>query len=353
MTSDAILLVGHGSREKSGNDEIEAFAQQWRVSQPAWRIEVCFIEFSEITMSEGLRRAAHGSQRVLVVPLILNAAGHVKMDIPQAIDGARLKFPQVQFLYAPHLSACDHILSILKRRLKGAMQALDMPDPQTTGVVILGRGSSDRQANGDMAKMARWVMEETDHELVDLAFTGITWPRLEKAVQRQSLLGMTQVVVLPYYLFNGTLVERITKQVANLRTQYPTIRFTSTAYFGFEREIFELLEERVNDLKRGKAESLMPCDGCKYREFGVENGMGGHHHDDAVPHNHDHDHAHDHAHDHPHEHAHPAVQTVIQIHPQPQDSGHDRRHKATHDHTHDHTHGHDHDHSHPHPHNHA
>lgn len=181
MTSDTILLVGHGSREKSGNDEIEAFAQQWRVRQPAWRIEICFIEFSEITMSEGLRRAANGSQRVLVVPLILNAAGHVKMDIPQAIDGARLKFPQVQFLYAPHLSACDHILSIVKRRLKGAMQALDMPDPQTTGVVILRRGSSDRQANGDMAKMARWVMEETDHELVDLAFTGITWPRLEKS----------------------------------------------------------------------------------------------------------------------------------------------------------------------------
>ena len=318
MTSDTILLVGHGSREKSGNDEIETFAQQWRVRQPGWRIEICFIEFSEITMSEGLRRAANGSQRVLVVPLILNAAGHVKMDIPQAIDGARLKFPQVQFLYAPHLSACDHILSILKRRLKGAMQALDMPDPQTTGVVILGCGSSDRQANGDMAKMARWV-------------------------------------VLPYYLFNGTLVERITKQVANLKTQYPTIRFTSTAYFGFEREVFELLEERVNDLKRGKAASLMPCDGCKYREFGVENGMGGHHHDDAVPHNHDHDHAHDH----PHEHAHPAVQAVIQIHRQPQDHAHDPAHSHSHDHPHEatpehnHNHAHDHGHDHPHPHKHA
>ena len=151
MTADTILLVGHGSREKSGNDEIESFAQLWRARQPSWRIEICFIEFSEFTMSEGLRRAASGSERVMVVPLILNAAGHVKMDIPQAIDGARLKFPQVQFLYAPHLTACDHLLSILKRRLKGAMQALDMPDPTTTGVVILGRGSSDRQANGEMA----------------------------------------------------------------------------------------------------------------------------------------------------------------------------------------------------------
>lgn len=324
MTSDTILLVGHGSREKSGNDEIETFAQQWRARQPGWRIEICFIEFSDITMSEGLRRAATGSQRVMVVPLILNAAGHVKMDIPQAIDGARLKFSGVQFLYAPHLTACDQILSIIKRRLKGAMQALDMPDPTTTGVVILGRGSSDRQANGEMAKMARWLMEETGHELVDLAFTGITYPRLEKAVQRQSLLGMTQVVVLPYYLFNGTLVERIARQVENLKTQYPTIRFISTAYFGFEREIFELLEERVNDLKRGTPESRMPCDGCKYREFGVENGMGGHHHDDAIPH------SHDHAHDHPHEHAHPHVQTVVQIHPFPH----------SHDHAHPHGHAH-------------
>ena len=237
MTTETILLVGHGSREKSGNDEIVAFAEQWRQRQPAWRIEVCFIELSEITLSEGLRRAAAGATRVLVVPLILNAAGHVKMDIPKAIDGARLKFRLVQFLYAPNLTACDPMLEILKRRLKGAMQSLDMPDPTTTGVVLLGRGSSDRQANGEMAKMARWLMEETDHDLVDLAFTGITYPRLEKAVQRQSLLGMTQVVVLPYYLFNGTLVERITKQVENLRTQYPLIRFASTAYFGFEPEI--------------------------------------------------------------------------------------------------------------------
>ena len=302
MNSETILLVGHGSREKSGNDEIEAFAAQWRERQPGWRIEVCFIEFSEVTMSEGLRRAAESARRVIVVPLILNAAGHVKMDVPQAIDSARLKYPMVQFLYAPHLTACDPILAILRRRLKDAMQALDMPDPTTTGVVILGRGSSDRQANGDMAKMARWLMEETDHELVDLAFTGITHPRLEKAVQRQGLLGMKQVVVLPYYLFNGTLVERIARQVEHLKAQYPTIRFVSTRYFGFEPEIFALLEQRVDDLRRGAPAALMPCDGCKFRDFAVEHGLGGHHHGDAAAH--DHGHHHDHPHDHPHGHAH-------------------------------------------------
>ena len=321
MSADTILLVGHGSREKSGNDEIVAFAEQWRQRQPGWAIEVCFIELSENTMSEGLRRAAGNSGRVIVVPLILNAAGHVKMDIPQAIDAARLKYPTVQFLYTPELTACDHLLDVVKRRLNSAMQRLDMPDPGLTGVVLLGRGSSDRHANGEMAKMARWIMEESDHELVDVAFTGITYPRLEKAVQRQVLLGMTQIVVLPYYLFNGTLMERIKRQVANLKIQYPTIRFTSTEYFGFEREIFEVIEQRVGDVQGGGRPALMPCDGCKFRAFAVEHGKGGHHHDDAQGHHHDH--------------------------------GHSREHDQGHDHCHAQGHSRDHDHGHEHPHAHT
>ena len=43
---DTILLIGHGSREPEGNDEIHRFVAQWRTRQPGWNIEVCFIEFA-------------------------------------------------------------------------------------------------------------------------------------------------------------------------------------------------------------------------------------------------------------------------------------------------------------------
>lgn len=280
--TDTILLIGHGSREAEGNDEIHAFVAQWRQRQPAWRIEVCFIEFAEPGLHDGLLAAARHSRRVLVLPLILNAAGHVKMEIPEAIEHAREHAPDTEFLYGPHLTACDPILDILKRRLAQAMAELDMPDPITTGVVVLGRGSSDRQANGEMAKMARWLQEETRHELVDLAFTGITYPRLERVAQRQAMLGMKQIVVLPYYLYTGTLVQRIARQVEHLRVQYPTIRFASTAHFGHEREIFELMEQRVLDLQAGVPQALLPCDGCKFREIAHDLGHG---------HSHEHTHA--------------------------------------------------------------
>ncbi|MFH0352527.1 MAG: CbiX/SirB N-terminal domain-containing protein, partial [Chromatiales bacterium] len=130
---------------------------------------------------------------------------------------------------------------------------LDAPDPKTTGVILLGRGSSDRMANGDVAKMARWLLEETEHELVDLAFTGITHPRLERVVQRQVRLGMTQITVLPYYLFTGTLIERIKRQVGHLRAQYPRIRFALADHFGFEEEIFHLVDDRVREAAAGRS----------------------------------------------------------------------------------------------------
>lgn len=288
---DTILLVGHGSRDPAGNDEIEEFARRWRARQPHWTIEVCFIEFAEVLVDGGLARAARGARRVIVVPLILNAAGHVKMEIPEHIEAARMRYPQTEFIYVPHLGACDPILAVLKRRLTHAMRELDMPDPKTTGVILLGRGSSDRMANGEVAKMARWLLESSEHELVDIAFTGITHPRLERVVQRQAQLGMTQLVVLPYYLFTGTLVERIKRQVEHLRLQYPHIRFARGAYFGFEEEIFALLEQRVAEA--GHDLGRMPCDGCKFREIA-----------------HDHGHAHDHGDAHAdHRHAQAALAT--------------------------------------------
>lgn len=289
MTMTTILLVGHGSREPAGNDEIEAFTARWRLAHPQWHTELCFIEFADTGVDQGLARAAQQAQRVIVVPLILNAAGHVKMEIPAHIAQARQRFPGVRFDYAPHLGVCDPLLTVLQRQLHDCMQALDMPDPGGTGVVLLGRGSSDRLANGEMAKMARWLQEESRHELVDLAFTGITTPRLERVVQRQALIGLRQIVVLPYYLFTGTLIQRIGRQVAHLRLQYPGVRFALGSYFGFEPEVAGLLAERVQGLLNGSLAAVpVSAEAAQWQ---------GHRHDDAH-----HDHGHDHPHDHDHEH---------------------------------------------------
>jgi len=277
---DTILLVGHGSREKSGNEEIEAFADAWRKRRPDDRIDVCFIEFADVLLDEGLNHAAKDSKRVIVVPLILGAAGHVKMEIPHHIAHAREHHPDVEFIMAKHLGAGSHVLKALKSELAKAMLALDAPDAKNTGVILLARGSSDKVANGEIAKMARWLFEDTGHEMVDLAFTGITSPKVETVAQRQVACGMKQIIILPYYLFTGVLVERIARQTERLQKQYPTVSFGLATYMGFDDAIYDVLDERVADaqgIDRNEPK-MLECDGCKYRDFAEEHGFGHHHH---------------------------------------------------------------------------
>lgn len=261
-----ILLVGHGSRNQAGNLEIEQFHEQWQARNLDWRIELCFIELAEILLPEGLQRAAQDSDKVIVVPLIISAAGHVKVEIPEYIEEARHQFPNVEFVYAPHLGSNETMLEILQKQLKSALKTLSMPDPKTTGVILLGRGSSDKVANGELAKLARWLFEETEHELVEIAFTGVTYPRLETVVQRQTKLGMSQIVILPYYLFTGVLIECIKNQVVRLQVQYPQIAFACGNYFGFDEAIFKLLNQRVFEALDLNEPKMLECDGCPYRK---------------------------------------------------------------------------------------
>ena len=301
MNDTAILLVGHGSRNREGNKEILHFAAQWRERHPDWHIETCFIEHADVLLDEGLDRAARGARQVLTIPFILNAAGHVKMELPAAIEDARQRHPGVSFACARHLGMGREIFGVLKGQLDRLLKQLDMPDPQTTGVVLLGRGSSDAGANGELAKMARWLFEDGDHELVDLAFTSVTWPRLETVVQRQARLGMTQICIVPVYLFNGVLIERIQAQVARLRQQYPQIAFAVSAHFGFAPGIFALLDARAGS-DAGEA-PLLECDGCTYRQCAEAEHLHDHSHTAS---GHAHGHVHDHGHEHPHDHDHSA-----------------------------------------------
>lgn len=291
MNDTTVLLVGHGSRNPAGNAEIERFAAQWRTRRPDWRIEVCFIEYAEVLLDAGLDHAAHNARRVITLPFILNAAGHVKMELPAAIERARQRHRGVHFACARHLGMGREILGVLASQLDRLMAELHHPDPRTTGVILLGRGSSDAGANGELAKLARWLFEDSDHDLVDLAFTSITWPRLESVVQRQVRLGMSQIAVVPVYLFSGVLMDRINAQLIRLRQQYPDIAFALGGAFGFDAGVFDLVDARA--LGAGATEGgLLECDGCKYR-LAAE-----------AEHLHDHSHTHTgHGHDH-HHHAH-------------------------------------------------
>jgi len=182
----------------------------------------------------------------------------VKHDIPQAIAAARTRHPGVELRYGRHLGTTDQLLKALRYRLHQAMVGLAMPDPRTTGVVVLARGASDMEATGEVAKMVHWIHETTHHELVLPAFTDVSFPRLEQVVQRLDLLGAGQMVVLPYYLFTGRLIKRIERQVERLTKQYPNRVIVQADYIGAHEQLLDLLDLRLRQCREGNALSPSP-----------------------------------------------------------------------------------------------
>src|SRR5947208_3464832 len=100
---DAILLVGHGSRDPEGVSQYHAFAAEL-TRRTDELVTSAFLEFNEPAISEAVRRCvAAGARRITVVPLFLGAAAHQKNDVPAAIAWARARYPEVSFVYGAPL----------------------------------------------------------------------------------------------------------------------------------------------------------------------------------------------------------------------------------------------------------
>jgi len=314
---NAVLFVGHGSKDAEGNEEVREFVRSIasKMDQPI--VETCFLEFERPTIAQGIEQCVQqGATQIAVVPITLFSAGHAKIHIPAAIDEARLRYPSVRFNYGRPIGVHEQVLDILASRLEAAgAGAATEADREQTAVLVVGRGSSDADANSDLFKISRLFWEKLKVKWVETAFIGVTAPLVDEGIERCIKLGARKVVILPYFLFTGVLMKRMEQMLLQFSEKYPEQEFILADYFGFHPNLQLILRERALEAVEGEAR--MNCDMCQYRLAAMEHIDHHHHHD------HDHDHGHHHhGHDHHHDHHH----------------GHDHDH---HDHEHDHHHDHD------------
>ena len=276
MSKTVILLIGHGSRNPSGNDEFLAFAERLKTRHPQQTFVTCFIEFHEVLVGDGIDQAvATGAERIIAVPVILLAAGHVKMEIPEILGEGRKRHPGVEIIYARNIGVCDDTVQMLVERVNQALEG-DTTVADETGVLVLGRGSSDPDANGDIAKIARLYREASGFDRVQYAFVGVTTPDLPTGVDQLIRLGARHVVIAPYFLFTGVLMERIQRMADEFRGRHPEVRFTVSGYFEFHERLLNVVGERIRQSLEG--EMMMACDTCEYRLQAAESGHHHHHH---------------------------------------------------------------------------
>ncbi|MEU6461743.1 sirohydrochlorin chelatase [Streptomyces sp. NPDC046976] len=303
-TPPALLIAGHGTRDDAGAEAFRAFVRELGRRRPDLPVAGGFIELSPPPLGDAVAELVErGVRRFAAVPLMLVSAGHAKGDIPAALAREKERHPGISYTYGRPLGPHPALLNVLERRLDDAIGDQDRAE---VTVLLVGRGSTDPDANAEVFKAARLLWEGRGYAGVETAFVSLAAPDVPSGLDRCVALGARKIVVLPYFLFTGILPDRVRRQTEEWAAAHPETPVASADVIGPEPELLDLVLERYEEAVQG--DLRMNCDSCVYRIAlpGFEDKVGlpqqPHFHPDDD--GHDHGHGHHHHSGHTHSHAH-------------------------------------------------
>ncbi len=323
MSKIGVMICGHGSRSVAAVDEFAALKTALSGRFQDYPVEYGFLEFARPIMRDGLDKLVEkGVRHILAVPGMLFAAGHVKNDIVSVLNeykaghadlGLKLEFGRA-------LDVDSKLLAAAEARITAAEAAGggDVSRGETL-LMVVGRGTSDPDANSNVNKVCRMLWEGMGYGWGEVCYSGVTFPLVAPGLEHAARLPYRRIIVFPYFLFTGILVERIYRITDQVAARFPEIEFIKAGYLNDHAGVLDTFEERVRGILSG--DNAMNCMLCKYREqiigFEAHHGLpqvGHHHHVEGIGtdadqagepvHDHRHDHDHDHGHGHEHEHGH-------------------------------------------------
>lgn len=287
-----LLMIGHGTRDEDGRQTFLDFAGVYQQLDPSRPVIPCFLELTSPTIEEGVDSCiAQGYQEISALPILLFAARHNKFDITNELDRTRKLDPEVQFYYGRPLGITPGILELWQQRLAQLDRLQHNPHQikrSETVLLVVGRGSSDPDANGDVYKLARILWEGSGYKTVETCFIGITHPRLQEGFRRALFYQPKRIIVLPYFLFTGALVKKIFTISSQQQGKYPELEISCLPEMGIQPQLLQLVREREIETQLGQVK--MNCELCKFRLNALANKPEDHHHHDHEHHHHHHHH---------------------------------------------------------------
>ena len=257
----SLLIVGHGSRSAAGVAEYWKLAGVVADQAPEIDVGCGFLELASPDLDTAVDHVvAMGATSVVATPLVLLGAGHMKNDGPAVLHRARHRHPSIDFRYARDLGVHPLVLEVAQDRVMASVAA---DDPAATAVVLVGRGSSDPDANADLYKVSRLLWDSRGLGMVEPAFVSLAAPDVPAALDRCRMLGATRIAVVPYFLFTGVLVDRIRAQTAAWAAAHPGLDVRPGPHLGADARIARLVLERYGEALVGDVR--MNCDLCIYR----------------------------------------------------------------------------------------
>jgi sirohydrochlorin cobaltochelatase len=312
-----ILICGHGSRAKLAAAEFSLLAKGLRDRYPGGKIEYGFLEYSAPNIHMALDSLLEqGVKKIYAVPGMLFLATHARNDIPSVLTTYQDAHPGLEIEYGNELGLHEEMIEAFQTRI---LEALGYDSSPAVGalydtmLVVVGRGTSVAGANAEAAKLTRIVCENLGFGWSETVYSGVTFPSVGRGLEMALMLGFRKIVVAPYFLFGGRLIDRIYGYVDKIAAENPQVEFHKADYLRDQSHVINTFIARIEETVSANPEQISLMQDFQARLARGEVDVHHHHAEfqpagEALthPHNHDHDHAHshDHQHDHAHEHVH-------------------------------------------------
>lgn len=240
-----LVIAGHGTRDPEGVAAVLALVERVRALVPDVRVQPGFVELTEPSIAEALDDVLAGDGgSAVVVPLMIGTGGHVREDIPEAIQAGRREHPDANVVYTRHLGSPAPLLAAARQRIDAARA--EWPAQDVT-VVMVGRGCSVTDANADHVRLSRVVAETGGYAKVLPAFIQVADPTVAQALDVAHYTGSRRIVVMPHYLFPGRLATWVRQDVDGWQAAHPDAEVRVAEVIGDCPELAEVVVARYRE----------------------------------------------------------------------------------------------------------
>lgn len=243
---EAILYICHGSRVKKASEQAVHFIHQCIENNTYSGIqEYAFLELSKPTIEEGFRQCiTKGATTIKVIPVLLLTAAHAKKDIPEILIEMSKVYPSIDIKYGRPIGVHEKMIKIVVEKIKKA--TLYEAGNKKTRILLVGRGSSDPDVPRDLTRISRLIEEQLSEIHVKDCYLTAAKPSFEDALKESHESSYQRIIVIPYLLFTGILMQSMEKRIEALPPS--TKQYELTSYLGYHPFIAEVLTERATEM---------------------------------------------------------------------------------------------------------
>ena len=265
-SSTAIMICGHGNHDDGAVEEFNKLANHMRERLPQYNVESGFLEFATPVIRTGLKKLIErGAKKIICVPGMLSAAGHVENDLPSEINNFAALHPDIEFIFGRDLAIDPQLLKATRDRIEECeAAAATKVDRKETLLMVVGRGTNDSDANSNVHKVARMLWEGMGFGWAEVSYSGVAYPLVDEGMKHAMKLGYKRVIVFPYFLFTGILVRRIYAWADEAAAANPDVEVLNASHLNDHTQLLDCFVDRIEEALDGS--NAMNCLLCKYRE---------------------------------------------------------------------------------------